>query len=60
MKKDIKPLPKEVQTLSTVSGQIRALHKMGWETGDIGRALGISYQNAYNVVKRPLKRKAKR
>jgi bifunctional DNA-binding transcriptional regulator/antitoxin component of YhaV-PrlF toxin-antitoxin module len=38
--------------LPTKAQQIRALARAGVSVGDIGRFLGISYQHAYNVVKR--------
>lgn len=56
MRKEAKPLPTECQNLRTKSERIRYLHSIGWKRGDIGRAVGVSYQFVDNVIKRPLKR----
>lgn len=43
---------------TTKSARIRKLHAMGLSTGDIARAMGISYQHARNVLKMPLANKS--
>lgn len=45
-------IPAEVAELPTKAAKIRHLRQAKWEIGDIARALGISYQHAYNVLKR--------
>lgn len=43
---------------TTKSARIRELHRLGMATGDIARQeTGGLYQHAYNVIKKPLKRK---
>ena len=41
------------------SNAIRGLSAMGAKTGEISKKLGIIYQHARNVLKRPLKREIK-
>lgn len=49
-------VPKEVAGLETKSAKIRALAAVGWSDGDIGRALGIKPQFAWNVRNKILKK----
>ena len=44
--------PDEVERLRTTAEKCRALAMMGWTDGEIARALGISYQHAYNTTHR--------
>lgn len=41
------------------SNAIRGLAALGAKTGDIAKKLGVIYQHARNVLKRPLKREIK-
>ncbi len=44
--------------MTTKSARIRHLHSLGMAIGDIARQeTGGLYQHAYNVIKKPLKRK---
>lgn len=40
------------------SAKMRALKEQGKKVGEIAKLLGVRYQFVYNVVNRPLKRKA--
>lgn len=53
-------LPQEVSALPTKSARIRALKELEWSTGDIARAVGVTYQFAWNVLSTPLKRVIKK
>lgn len=49
-----------VQLYGTKSAAIRVLASKGVATAEIARHMGIKYQHARNVLKRPLKRQLKK
>lgn len=51
-----KPPHSLVKHYGTISAAIRELAAGGKTTSQIAKELGIKYQHAYNVLKRPLKR----
>jgi hypothetical protein len=56
--KEVKVIPEDINSMTTVSGKIRALSALGWSRGEIARATGKRYQHVRNVLTTQLKRAA--
>lgn len=52
----VKVIPKEVNSLPTVSAKIRHLNGLGWSRSEIAKSLNKRYQHVRNVLTTPLKK----